>query len=134
MKYLHCPAKHWCGAGDDEYLSRLMADIMNSGNFGRKDANRINQLKLMPNMKSGKEEDVSLLKQFFLTMNEKARRGMPITAKIPLLLPVGWIYVGGRHLIRIKQKKRPAIDVKNMISGAAERKEIYKEFRLFEVD
>ena len=134
VKYLHCPAKHWCGAGDDEYLSRLIADIMNSGNFGRKDANRINQLKLMPNMKSGKEEDVSLLKQFFLTMNEKARRGMPITAKIPLLLPVGWIYVGGRHLIRIKQKKRPAIDVKNMISGAAERKEIYKEFRLFEVD
>lgn len=132
VKYLRCPAKEWCGAGDDDYLEMLMVDIMKGGNFGVKDKNRINQAKLMTNTGKGKVDDTSLLKQLFLTMNEKAKRGMPITAKIPILLPIGWIYVGGRHLLRIKQKKRPSIDVKDMIAGATERKEIYREFRLFE--
>ena len=133
VKYLHCPAKEWCGAGDDDYLEMMMVDIMNGGNFGVKDKNRINQAKLMTNTGKG-VDDTSLLKQLFLTMNEKARRGMPITAKVPFLLPVGWMYVGGRHLVRIMQRRRPTIDVKEMIAGAAERKEIYKEFRLFEAE
>lgn len=134
VKYLHCPAKKWCGAGDDNYLEMMMVDIMNGGNFGVKDKNRINQAKLMTNTGKGKVDDTSLLKQLFLTMNQKARTGMPITATVPLLLPIGWLYVGGRHLVRIKQRKRPSIDVKSMIAGAVERKEIYKEFRLFEAE
>jgi len=132
MKYLHCPAKEWCGVGDDEYLTMMMVDIMNSGNFGVKDKNRINQLKLMPNTRNGKMDDRGLLKQFIFTMNRKSRSDVPITAKVPLLLPIGWMYVGGRHLVYIMQGKRPGIRVKDMIAGAAERKEIYKEFRLFE--
>ena len=133
VKYLHCPTKEWCDVGDDDYLEMMMVDIMNGGNFGVKDKNRINQAKLMTNTGKG-VDDTSLLKQLFLTMNQKARLGMPITAKVPLLLPVGWLYVVGRHLVRIKQKRRPTIDVKDMIAGAAERKEIYKEFRLFEAE
>ena len=133
VKYLHCPAKEWCGVGDEDYLEMMMVDIMNGGNFGVKDKNRINQAKLMTNTGKG-VDDTSLLKQLFLTMNQKARLGMPITVKVPLLLPIGWLYVGGRHLVRIKQKRRPTIDVKDMIAGAAERKEIYKEFRLFEAE
>ena len=105
---------------------------MNGGNFGTKDRNRINQAKLMTDTGKGKVDDTSLWKQFFHTMNDKARRGMPITKRLPILLPIGWIYVGGRHFVRIKQGKRPTVDVKNMISGATQRKEIYKEFRLFE--
>lgn len=134
MKYLHCPAKEWCGAGDDDYLEMMMVDIMNGGNFGVKDSNRLNQLKLMPDTRNGKMADTSMLEQLILTMNDRARRDMPITAKVPILLPIGWLYVGGRHLVRIKQKRRPTIDVKDMIAGAAERKEIYKEFRLFEAE
>ena len=134
VKYLHCPTKEWCGVGDEDYLEMMMVDIMNGGNFGVKEKNRINQLKLMPDTKNGKMDDTSLLKQLFLTMNDRARRDMPITAKVPFLLPVGWMYVGGRHLVRIMQRRRPTIDVKDMIAGAAERKEIYKEFRLFEAE
>lgn len=134
IKYLHCPEKEWCGSGDDDYLEMMMVDIMNSGNFGMKDINRINQAKLMTDADKGKVDDTSLLKQLFRTMNQKARRGMPITKKVPILLPIGWIYVGGRHLLRIQQGKRPSIDVKDMVSGANQRKEIYKEFRLFEAE
>lgn len=134
VKFLHCPAKEWCGVGDDDYLEMMMVDIMNGGNFGVKDINRLNQLKLMPNARNGKMEDTSLLGQLIITMNDRTRRDLPITAKVPILLPIGWLYVGGRHLVRIKQKRRPTIDVKDMIAGAAERKVIYKEFRLFEAE
>ncbi len=132
IKYLHCPERVWCGVGDDDYLEVMMVDIMNGGNFGVKDKNRINQAKLMTNSIKGKVDNTSLLKQLFLTMNEKARCGMPLTVKLPVLLPIGWVYVGGRHIIRIMQGKRPTINVGDMIAGATERKKIYKEFRLFE--
>lgn len=134
VKYLRCPERTWCGTSDDEYLEVMMTDIFAGGNFGVKDANRINQAKILTNAGKASVDDTGFFKQLILTMNEKARIGMPIIAKLPILLPVGWLYVGGRHLVRIKKKERPSIDVKDMISGAAERKEIYKEFRLFEVD
>ena len=131
IKYLGCPKKDWCGNGDEEYLNKMMQDIMDGGNFGEKDKNRINQAKLMTNTGKG-VDDTSILKQFFLTMNDKAKRGMPIVAKVPVLLPIGWAYVGFRHLLRMIQGRRPSIDVGDMISGATKRKEIYREFRLFE--
>lgn len=132
VKYLKCPVKKWCLNGDDDYLETVMVDIMDAGNFGTKDKNRINQAKLITNTGKGYVDDTSLLKQFILTMNEKSKRCLPIVLKIPLLLPIGWIYVGVRHLVRIAQRKRPSIDVGDMITGATERKNIYREFRLFE--
>jgi hypothetical protein len=66
-------------------------------------------------------------------MNAKARASMPICDKYRLLLPVGWIYAGGRHLVRIAQGKRPKIHVSFMVEGARKRREIYKEFHLYEI-
>lgn len=134
IEYLHCPSREWCGTGDREYLENMMSDILDGGNFGIKDKNRINQAKLMTNTSKAKVDDTSLSKQFFVTMNEKARRGMPIIHRVPILLPIGWFYVGGRHLVRIAKGSRPTIDVSDMISGATRRKEIYMQFRLFETE
>ena len=134
IEYLHCPRREWCGVGDPEYLENMMSDILDGGNFGVKDKNRINQAKLMTNTSKAKVDNTGLLKQFFITMNEKARRGMPIIHQVPILLPIGWLYVGGRHLVRIAKGSRPAIDVGDMISGATRRKEIYMQFRLFETE
>lgn len=132
MKYLGCAEKKWCGEADDDYLEEMMADIFAGGNFGIKDTNRINQAKLLSNAGKGSVDGTSFLKQFILTMNEKARMGMPVAVKFSVLLPVAWIYVGVRHIVRIKQKKRPNINVKDMVIGAADRKEIYRKFCLFE--
>ena len=65
-------------------------------------------------------------------MNEKAKIAMPIIKRVPVLLPIGWIYAGARHLLRIQKGTRPKIDVGDMVKGATERREIYKEFQLFE--
>lgn len=131
VTYLGMSPKEWCGSSNQEYLETLMCDIFKGGNFGVKDSNRINQAKLITNSHKASVDETSLLKQLIHTMNEKAKIAMPIIKKVPVLLPVGWIYAGGRHLLRIRSGRRPKIDVSDMVRGATERRELYKEFRLF---
>lgn len=132
VEYFGCPEKQWAGKADKSYLEAMMADVFKGGNFGYKDSQRINQAKLMTNHDKGSVDDNSLVGQFVSTMNEKSKLAMPVTKKVPVLLPVGWIYAGLRHLFRIKNNERPSISVKEMVEGANERKVIYKEFQLYE--
>ena len=131
VRYLGCPPKVWMGELDEPLLAAMIGDVFSSGNFGCKDAQRINQAKLMTNKKRGTVDDTSFLMQFVHTMNEKAQLGMPICQKWPVLLPVGWCFVGVRHSFRILIGKRPRVDVGEMVSGANERREIYKKLALF---
>lgn len=135
ITYLGMPEKHWCDVKmEPEYLETLMSDIFKGGNFGVKDSNRINQAKLITSSHKASVDETSLLVQLVRTMNEKAKIALPITKSVPVLLPVGWIYAGGRHLLRIRSGRRPKIDVSDMVRGATERRELYKEFRLFVPD
>ena len=132
ITYLGMSEKQWCDVEmEPEYLETLMTDIFKGGNFGVKDSNRINQAKLITNSHKASVDETSLFMQLVRTMNEKAKIALPITKSVPVLLPVGWIYAGGRHLIRIRSGRRPKIDVSDMVRGATERRELYKEFRLF---
>lgn len=131
VAYIGMSPKEWCGSSNQEYLETLMSDIFKGGNFGVKDSNRINQAKLITNSHKASVDETGLFKQLVQTMNEKAGIAMPITKRVPVLIPVGWVYAGGRHLIRIWNGRRPKIDVSDMVRGATERREIYKEFRLF---
>ncbi len=132
--YLHAPPYAWAaGAADAALLDALMADIFAGGNFGRKDAERINQAKLMTDSARRTVDDASFARQFCRTMNERARRAMPACRRHPALLPAGWIYIGGRHVARILSGRRPKIHLGRMVEGAAARKEIYRHFHLFEI-
>lgn len=131
IAYLGCPEKSWAYDCDDIPLEPVIVDIIAGGNFGRKDEQRINQAKLMTNKGKGTVDDTSLLRQFIHTMNEKARKGFAPCEKCGILLPIGWLVVGTRHTFRIAEGKRPKIKIGEMISGANDRKEIYKQFALF---
>lgn len=132
VKYLGCPERSWAGEADEELLEAMMGDIFAGGNFGIKDAERINQAKLMTNKGKGSVDDTGMVRQFFRMMTEKAQISMPICKRIPFLIPIGWVYAGGRHLMRVLRGERPEIHMKEMVKGANERREIYKEFKLFE--
>ena len=119
-------------SGDDQLVEQMIADIFDGGNFGRKDEQRINQAKLMTDRGKASVDDASMFKQFVLAMNQKARLALPAARKCAMLLPIGWIYAGGRHFLRVICGKRPSIRLGKMISGASKRREIYREFRLFE--
>jgi len=130
--YLNCPEKEWAGEMDVSLLESLMADIFAGGNFGRKDPQRINQAKLMTDKSKGNVDNTSLVKQFCRTMNEKTWLVLPGVKRFPFLWPIGWIYVGIRHFVRIIVGKRPKINMSQVLSGVSERKEIYQTLRLFE--
>ncbi len=132
IRYLGMSEKEWCGISDEAYLEMLMCDIFKGGNFGVKDSNRINQAKLITNSHKASVDETNLFLQLIRTMNEKAKIAMPIIKRVPVLLPIGWVYAGARHFLRIQKGTRPKIDVGDMVKGATERREIYKEFQLFE--
>jgi len=133
-KYLHSSKKEWASAADDTSIDLLMTDILESGNFGRKDDQRMNQYKLYFDADSGKVKNRSKIGNLITYLSLKARLAMPIVEKWKILLPIGWIYVSIRHLFRIHKGKRVRINIKETIKGAEKRSDIYERFHLFEVE
>ena len=131
-KYLGCRKRPWAAGIEDELLESVLLDIFTGGNFGRKDPERINEGKLITNRSRGTVDDTGFFRQLCYSMNDKVRIALPAVKRHPALLPAGWAYVGGRHLLRMMAGKRPKIHVDKMVRGAAERKKIYRSFRLFE--
>lgn len=132
-QYLSIPSQAWAMENTDtQLLENMMEDIFAGGNFGKKDHQRINQAKFMTNHKKGSVDNTSIASQFIATMNEKATIVLPASHRHPILLPIGWLYAGGRHVLRIRQGKRPEINLSATIQGAKHRRSIYRSFHLYE--
>lgn len=133
IRYLHLPEKAWAMENvDDTLLESIIADILAGGNLGKKDKQRLNQAKLITSGSSGKSGGGSKSHRLIRLFTYKAQNAMPICKKYTVLLPIGWIYVGSRHLFRIARGTRPNINLKETVQGAEERQAIYKEFHLYE--
>ena len=131
VQYLGCPRREWAMEEVNErLLASMMNDVLGAGNFGRKDAERVNESKLLTTRESRSVEEpmIALSK----VLSERAYIAMPLCKKVKLLLPLGWAVVAIRHLCLIARGKRPKIHIKKMVSEAEARKAIYQEFQLFE--
>ena len=136
-KYLHIKHCSWLDkepAPTDEFLEKMIVDIFKGGNFGTKDKQRINQAKLITDVDSHKAGSRGAFRQLVSSLNAKSRERMPILRKLPILMPIGWIYTTCWYIGLLIRGKRPSINVKEMVKGAEERRAIYKEFKLFEVE
>ncbi len=49
MKYLGLPEQSWAGTADDTILEQFITDILDGGNFGKKDDDRYRQIKYISN-------------------------------------------------------------------------------------
>lgn len=129
IKYLGISDSGWTHKNIDESIvDSLTDDILSSGNFGRKDMQRINQAKLMSSDSQIKNHAL------FSLMTKKVRQEWHIADKMPFLIPIGWIYISLRHFVRILNGKRPKINLNETINGANQRKIIYRQLKLFEKD
>ncbi len=131
VHYLGCPAKTWAGEADEELLTAMICDILNSGNFGQKDADRYRQIKYIANRGENTVDEKGPIRQVIHTMNRKVKAECSFVARHPVLLPAGWIFVGGTYLRLVFLGKRQ-LDSGKTIEAAKERKAIYQEFHLFE--
>ncbi len=135
IRYLGCSPRKWAvqdDQADEEYLEHFMQDVFESGNFGRKAPERINEAKLMTTASEGKVTDGYGAANLLHALADKARTEMEICKRMPVLIPVGCIYVLYKHIRRIMKGGRPKIHISKMVSGAMERGQIYRRFRLFE--
>lgn len=130
--YLGASEQKWMGKPERKLLENLKNDIFAGGNFGKKDKKRSDEAKFITSRNKGGVNDDSNLKQSVLSANEIVRKHWKSAAKFPLIYPIGWLYFGGRYLIRAILGKRKKINVNELIDGANARKEIYKKLRLFE--
>lgn len=132
IRYLGCPARSWTGKEEPDLTAAMIRDIFDGGNFGNKEENRKQEVYLISNRGKDGVGKHSILWQLAASMNEIVRTHMPAARKFPVLLPLGWVFYGGRYCIRMMKGKRPRIHPREMLEGASSRREIYRQFNLFQ--
>ena len=127
--YLGAPMMNWVRDADKILVRRILVDIFSGGNFGQKSADRSHESLLISNKN---EKDVPMIKQLFRSANSIVCSNWAAAKKYKILLPIGWIFFGGRYLIRSVFGKRPAVRVKKIANEAAQRKKLYAKLRMFD--
>jgi hypothetical protein len=107
----------WCSGADPELCARVIQEILDSGNFGRK---------------TGPERGTSgiVASGFINNINRRAKTYMPICKMAPILLPIGWIYVLVRYAVQILTGKKPKQSVTKVANLARERKKLFQDLDL----
>lgn len=119
VKYLGAPPKGWAGKAEDSLLENLIADIMNAGNFGQKDADRFRQIKYIANRGEYTVDGKGVIRQAINSIDRKAKSEHKSKAKV---------VAEYASMVMHKQRKP---DSKKTLAAAKERKEIYKQLDLF---
>ena len=133
IKYLGAEERAWAAA-DEELVDALMEDILTGGNFGNKDNNRSVQSMLISNRGKDGVGRTSMVEQLLKSSNQIVYQKWPAARKNKLLLPIGWVFFGARRLIRELTGKREKTNVKRLVSGAEERRNLYTQLHLYEAE
>lgn len=128
-EYLGLPGMNWAKNADKKLADYILIDIIIGGNFGQKNADRAHESLLIS---SKNEKEISMLRQFFISANSIVYKNWKTARRYKFLLPFGWIFFGGRYIIRSVFGRRPKIRPKKVAKEASERMDIYAELKLFE--
>ena len=119
---------NWAKDANQNLADYILIDIIIGGNFGQKNADRSHESLLIS---SKNEKEISMLRQFFISANSIVYKNWKAARKFKILLPFGWIFFGGRYIIRSLLGKRPKIRPQKVAKEASERIDIYSELKLF---
>ena len=128
-EYLGCPGMTWASDADKKLADYILIDIIIGGNFGQKNADRSHEHLLIS---SKNEKEVPMIRQLFISANSIVYKNWKAARKFKILLPFGWIFFGGRYIIRSILGKRPKIRPQKVAKEASERIDIYSDLKLFE--
>lgn len=121
VKYLHAPMHEWAGKADEVLLESIITDILNGGNFGMKDIDRYCQIKYISNRGEHTVDGKSVFSQVIDTIERKAKDEKKSKTKVLLEY---------MDLMARGERKQ---DTLTTLKEAGKRKNIYKEFHLFEI-
>lgn len=124
-KYLASVRPDWCKDISDELCSEVFNDIIELGNFGKKNKERSKSGDMLStDIKKGK------FRSMLASLHSSSYTAYPILNKAPYLYPFIFVYRIVRYLVFIAVGKRPSLVKTN--SYANERRAIYSQFKLFE--
>lgn len=136
-RYLGAAHKKWAENSEitDELLEELITDILNGGNFGKKDMNRYREIKYISNRGENTVDSKHVALQVVDSMNKKVyASNYRFIGKRKALLPIGWAVEGGKYLGLLVTGKRKNKGTSAMLREAAKRKSIYSRMDLFGIE
>ncbi len=123
-KYLGSARPEWCEDVSDELCGEVVKDIIELGNFGKKNQERSKSGDMLStDIKKGK------IRSMLASLHSSAYTAYPILNKAPYLYPFIFVYRIFRYLVLIVMGKRPSLIKTN--SYANKRRAIYSQFELF---
>ena len=132
VRYLGAPERAWAAPADEGLLEALLQDVLDGGDFGLKDENRVLEANMLQSAAKGKLKEGGELTQVFRSAAEVACSYWPVMRRVKVLLPfgAGWLLL--RRLVRMATGQRKAVHLGEAMEGAKKRKAIYRECALFE--
>ena len=117
----------WCPADCRWGVNAMMDEILRTGSIHNK--NNSDDVSSFFVENSGTRTATSV---YIKKMNALVKRKYPVTQKLPLLLPVFWIYIPLRYWIRSLIGKRRRKSLLRTISATRQRKRLYQSLKLFQ--
>ena len=136
QEYLGISEKKWAqnNSIDKKQLENVITDILNGGNFGKKDMNRYREIKYISNRGENTVDDKSIVSQGLSTLNRKVYNDYGWIDRHRFFLPIGWVAEGGKYIGLLITGKRKNKGTSVMLREAAKRKDIYSQMQLFETE
>lgn len=129
VKHMGMEHRPWMG---DEYdtADELLQDILQGGNFGRKDRKRSYESMFISDRSAGNFGN-SRLKQLFKSLNKVVDYHWSAAKKCSILYPIGWVFFSVRYLVRVLLGKRQLNLVDNY-KKSGQRNKKYAKVKVFE--
>ena len=123
---LGMPRPSFADACDPELINDFTEDIFKSGNLGQKNATSVQETIL-----TQKDSQKSYIGNVIASVNQIVYFHWQFTRRLKFLLPIGWLFFGGRYVLRSLMGKRPKIDAKKIKDRTEKRNSLYEEIKLF---
>lgn len=114
----------------DDLAEKVLEDILNGGNFGKKDANRYREIKYISDSKDKSVSDKGMVSQLFSSLDSKVKNNKLVKKSI-ILYPVGFLCESGKYIGMLITGKRKSSDTSKMLKEASYRKDLYSDLDLF---
>lgn len=133
IRYLGLQADElkWCMDAEDALIDALMADVFRSGNMGKADPNSDSAFFAGREMLD--DHGKCAVKGLIENLNKRANKYFPITIRCNWLLPVFWIYLPLRYMVRSLFGLRKKRNVFRVLKQSNKRFDLHKSLHLYEV-
>ena len=120
----------WCMDVDDSLTELMIQDIFRSGSMGAAEEDNASSL-FFDRTQLGKAGQ-NRLNGLLLRLNQLSYKHFPYTRKWKILLPIYWVYIPLRYLVRSMLGLRPKKSVARLLETSGRRQKLYKSLKLYQ--